>query len=222
MADETTPQGTTAPAASSAAIPTDPKAAAAALLGYDPDNPPWLKGRLEGAQKAALEGLGVTDPAKAKELLAAAAKAEEDAKTAAQKLGETSTALSSAKAELARQQAVTAEHAARMMIGLTAEQQAAVKAIAGEDAATQLRTITALTPTWAAAGTPAGGALPPAPPKAPATPPGGTAPPAAPPPGDPSSPPDHAAIHAELLKTNPFAAAQYGLAHAADVWKITS
>lgn len=208
------------------AVAPPPPVAAPVAAPPAQGEPDWLPDRLKRAEETARQkvfaDLGVTDPAKAKELLAAAAKAEADARSVGEKLGAATTQLQTVQTELERQKAITTEHASRMMMALTAEQQSAVKAIAGEDAATQLRTITALTPTWAAAGTPAGGAPPP--PKAPVTPPTGTAPPVggAPPPAPPGSPPDHAAIHAELLKTNPFAAARYGLEHADEVFKTPS
>lgn len=186
--------------------------------------PEWLPGRLEQARRQERESilaeLGVADPAKAKAFVQAGIKAEEDAKTAGQKLGETSTALQAANAELARHREVTKNHAERQLSGLTAEQQAAVKRLAGDDPARQLDAIDALKPTWGSA-TPAAppapaapAAAPPADPPAaatPAKPPATTAPPvsAAPPPGPQTSQPDHKAVYRDLQKSNPVHAAAY-------------
>ncbi|HEY3495273.1 MAG TPA: hypothetical protein VGK73_11330 [Polyangiaceae bacterium] len=206
------------PAAPAQPATPPPAAATPPASTGDPD---WLPGRLdrakEEARRAVLAEIGVDDPAKAKEVLAAHAKAEEERKSAAQKLGETSEQAKIYKSEAERYKAVTTEFAARQMLGLTAEQQAAVKKIAGDDPARQLETITALTPTWAAAAPPAP-ATPPAP--KPTTPAAGTAPPptAAPDATNPGSPPDHKAVHAELLKSNPFLAAEYAQQYPREVY----
>lgn len=73
--------------------------------------------------------------------------------------------------------------ATAQLSALTAEQQAAVKAIAGEDPALQLKTITALTPTWKLATPPgtAPGTAPVTPPAKPIAPPAQSAPNAPPP-----------------------------------------
>jgi hypothetical protein len=186
----------------------------------DPENPPWLAARLERERRTHLAELGIADPVKAKALLEAANKAEEDAKSAAEKLGKTGEQLTAAKAEAERYKAVTTEFAARQMLGLTAEQQAAVKAIAGDDAAAQLKAITALTPTWSAQGsiTPAGAPAAPAVPAPPAPPASGTAPPPNAPPGSSVSQQSPAEIHAALAKTNPFLAATYALENVREVY----
>jgi hypothetical protein len=95
------------------------------------------------------------------------------------------------------------------MLGvLTAEQQAAVKAIAGEDPAKQLQAITALGPTWSSTPAPAA--------------PANTAPPPGPPGAEPHSPPDHRAVYESERAKNPFAAAAYGLRNSSEVFKPRS
>ena len=165
-------------------------------------DPHWLKPRLESAQKAAekavLERLGVTDVEAASKAIAAANAAAEANKTAAEKAAELQQQLNASKTEAERLTATTREYAARMLGVLTAEQQAAVKAIAGEDAAKQLQAISALGPTWA---------------KQEPAKPVNTAPVGGPP-SDPTSPPDHRSHYESLKSTgNPFERAAYGLAH---------
>ncbi len=202
------PVATATPAAPPAAPPTAPEA-----------SPPWLPARLDQAKAVAREELikelGIADTVKAKEILSAAAKAEEDAKTAAQKLGETSKTLESEKAKRERYERVVASHTERAMSGLTDAQKAAVRAIAPDtDPAAQLHAIDALTPTWNAAPAPVAAPAPEAP-----KPPANTAPPPNAPPSATASPPNHAAIVAELEKTNPFLAAQYALSHWREVYE---
>jgi hypothetical protein len=174
--------------------------------------PTWLKPRLEQAERAAerkvLERLGVTDIDAASKAIQAAKAVEEANKSAEQKAAELAAKLTAQQTEAERLAAVTREHAGRMLGVLTAEQQAAVKAIAGEDPAKQLQAITALGPTWSS--TPA----PPAPVN--------TAPPAGPPAAEPNSPPDHRAVYESERAKNPFAAAAYGLAHQSEVFKPRS
>jgi hypothetical protein len=183
------------------------------------ENADWFKERLsrseEQARQKLLEELGVKDPVKAKKAIEAAAKAEEEAKSVAEKLSDTASKLTRTETEAERLRKVTKEWAARQMLGLSAEQQAAVKDIAGDDATEQLRAITALAPTWAKQTTEATATRPlPTP-----TPASGTAPPPhAPEGGTQQSPPNPKEVHAALLKTNPFAAAEYGLAHAREVF----
>lgn len=223
MSEPQTPAATAAPAVPSppAATPAAPIAApVAAAPAVTDENPPWLKGRLEQAKTAALAELGITDPAKAKEVIAAAAKAEEDAKTAAQKLGETSKTLETEKARAARLDGVVKDHATRAMSALTDAQREQVrKAAPDADPAEQLRLIDVFFPAGTAAAaapvaTPAA-ATPPAPAKpAPAS----TAPAPTAPPGGTVSTPDHKAVHAQLEKANPFAAANYAMEHLAEVF----
>jgi hypothetical protein len=182
-----------------------------AVAPPEDQNPGWLAARLDQAKRTALAELGITDPEKAKKLLADAAKAEDEAKTQGQKLGETSKALEALQAENARQTEILKSHTATQMAALTPERQAAVRALAPDtDPAGQLRTIGVLAATWAA--TPPVAPPPVAPP---VTPPGGTAPPPnAPPPNGTVSPPDRKAEYEALKAKNPHAAAVFLNTHA--------
>ncbi|HTJ17818.1 MAG TPA: hypothetical protein VL494_13655 [Steroidobacteraceae bacterium] len=220
-------EGTAAPSGAQPTPVAPPPAPVVAVpAASDDQNPPWLKGRLERAQKEALEALGITDPAKAKAALDAAKKAEDEAKSAAQRLGETSTALEAERARAAAYESVIKERAASEIGGLTADQQAAVRKIAPDtDPAAQLRAITALAPTWKAAA-PAAPAAPAATTPAAATPaavapsapPANTAPPPTAPPSAAGSPPDHKAEYARLKQSNPVAASAYMLEHADKIY----
>jgi colicin import membrane protein len=199
---ETAPGGTEAPKEPKTEQPKSPAA-----------EPSWLNPRLEQAERSgerkALERLGLSegDIEKAKAALAAARKAEEDAKTADQRAAEAAVREKTALTRLEQAEATNKEHAARMMAVLSEDKQAAVKQIAGEDPALQLRAIHALGPTWAAQAEAtkklAAAEKEPATTAPPPNAPGGT---------DPKSPPDHRAIY-ESLKDNPFARAAYGVAH---------
>jgi hypothetical protein len=194
----------------------------AAPIVATPDlSPSWLPERLSRAEEQAraklLQDLGVTDLEKGKAAIAAAAKAEEEAKSTGQKLGETAKERDTFKSEAERLRVVTAEWAGRQMMGLTAEQQAAVKAIAGDDAAAQLKAITALTPTWGKAA-PLPGSAPVAPPAAPPTPATGTAPPPTAPGSTTISQQSPREVHAALAKNNPFAAAEFAMANLREVY----
>lgn len=212
-------EGGTPPAATNTPATATPATPAAATPVPQPadESQPWFKERLDRAKQlereAVLTELGVKDTAKAKADLVAAEKAREEAKSVADKLTDTASKLTKTESELEAERAINKEWATRMMLALTAEQQAAVKAIAGENHAKQLAAINALTPTWAAQ-TPAA----PAAPAKPATPAAGTAPPPNAPASTTISQPNHQEVHAGLLKTNPFAAASYALEHMADVF----
>lgn len=164
----------------------------------------------ETERKELLASLGVDDLEKAKAAIAAANKAENDQKSAETRLAETTTQLSTIKTEAEHLKAVATEWAARQMMGLSPEQQAAVKSIAGDDPAAQLKTITALAPTWAAKGAPVAPAA--------TTPAGGTAPAPTAPTSVTTSPTDHKAVHAALQASNPFAAANYAMQHLTEVF----
>lgn len=212
MSDQQSAAGQAPAAPSTSAQPAAPPApAAAASAPASNEDPHWLKPRLEQAKASVLRELGVDDVEAAKKALAEA-KAKADAeKTAAEKAAEYKTKLDTESAEKARLAATVAEHAARMLMGLTAEQQKAVKDIAGDDAAAQLRAIGALQPTWSAQrATQAAEAAAAAPAAvAPAT----TSPAPSAPNGAVTSPPDHRAIYVELRRSNPFAAAAYAEQH---------
>lgn len=212
MSDQQSAAGQAPAATSTSAQPAAPPAPVAAPSApASNEDPHWLKPRLEQAKASVLRELGVDDVEAAKKALADA-KAKADAeKTAAEKAAEYKAKLDTEAAEKARLAATVAEHAARMLMGLTAEQQKAVKDIAGDDAAAQLRAIGALQPTWAAQrATQAAEAAAAAPAAvAPAT----TSPAPSAPNGAVTSPPDHRAIYVELRRSNPFAAAAYAEQH---------
>ncbi len=211
----------TGPAGGAATPPATPaltaEQQAAVLAGAvkaapDPDAN-WLKPRLERERKAGAKdvlkeaGFESIEEAKA---AAAAAKAAADAnKTAAQKASELAIQVASEKARADSLAAIATEHAARMMVGLTAEQQAAVKALAGDDPAKQLATIGALAPTWAkdAKAGGAGGAGGTAEPGATTAPSGGA------PSGATPAPTSARAVYEQQRAQNPFAAAQFGAAN---------
>lgn len=234
MPDETPPVATSAPAITppAAVIPPIQAPPAHAPEPTDGNDPPWLAGRLERAKKAALAELGVDDPRAAKAAIEAARKADEDSKTAAQRLGETSATLKTLQAENDRLRVATAEYAGRMMAPLTAEQKAAVQNVIKtsggnpEDPSLQIQAVSVLQPTWAAPApvapaAPAAATPPATPPAAtPPVPPATTAPPAASAPaaGGPTSPPDHKSVYQSLKQENPVRAAAYLQAHARDIY----
>jgi hypothetical protein len=207
-----TPPASNTPATPPAAQATPP----AAVPQPTDESQPWFKERLARAEEQAREkllaDLGVKDTAKAKAAIDAAKKAEEDAKSVTDKLTEETSKRTRVETELEHERAINKEWATRQMMALTAEQQAAVKAIAGENHAKQLQAIGALAPTWATQTT-APTATKPLP-----TPASGTAPPPNAPAGTIVSEANPKEVHAALSKQNPFAAADYGLAHLREVF----
>lgn len=240
------PPATTAPATAPAA--TAPSATAAPTQPDPATDPNWFKPRLEHERRAGSEAilreLGVTDVSVAKEAIAAAQAAAEARKSAEQRALEASQKLTAEQTEAARLRSITQEHAARMIGVLTAEQQAAVRAIAGDnDPAGQLHAINVLGPTWAKAAAESAAAkddevtisdtelaelesqvatLKAA--RAGRAVPGATTAPAATAPasGATTSPPDHKTAYRAARERNPFAAAAYGLQHAGEVYRTKS
>ncbi len=215
----TPPVAPSAPATPPAAA-TPPQASPAAPVPQPTDeNQPWFKERLARAEEQAREkllaDLGVKDTSKAKAAIEAAKKAEEDAKSVTDKLTDTTSKLSRTETELEQERAINKEWATRQMMALTPEQQAAVKAIAGDNHAKQLQAITALAPTWATQTNTPTATQPLGQPPTPAS---GTAPPPTAPPGTVVSPANHKEVHAALQKQNPFAAAEYAMAHLREVF----
>lgn len=221
------PEGTDAPAGGTPAIPAaaTPTAPAAAVTPAAPTagEPEWLNGRIAQAKKSAeadlLKSLGFANADEAKKAGEAARKASEAEKTGAEKAAEFKTKLEAETAEKKRLADTVAEHAARMLMVLTPEQQKAVKDIAGDDSAAQLRAIGALQPTWVKARDEAAAATAAAT-KAAATAAGTTTTPAATtspaptaPAGTTTSPPNHRAAYQAMRSANPFAAAQYADEH---------
>ena len=170
----------------------------------DDAEPHWLNARLERERASTLKKAGFETLEEA-QASASELKAKREAeKTAADKAAE---ALSRAKraesSEKDLKEAVS-EYAARQLVGLSEDQKAAVVAIAGGDAALQLKAIAALQPTWA---------KPEAPVKPEAAKAVDTAPPANAPSQTATSETNHRAQYESLRKSNPFAAALYGAAH---------
>src|SRR5689334_14817470 len=158
------PSGGSAPA-TPAAPPTPPPAAVAPPVPQPgAENEPWFKDRLaraaEQERQKLLTELGVTDPEKAKKLLADAAKAEEEKKTAAEKLGETSKEVERLRADNEKATKALTSHVTSQMAALTDERKQQVRELAPDtDPAGQLHALTVLSKAW---GTP--------PPTPPATP----------------------------------------------------
>lgn len=208
------PEADAAPAGGAApAAPEAPKSAPAASGGEHDVS--WLKPRLEQAKASVLKELGVENIDDAKKAFAELKAKQDAARSDAEKAADFKTKFEAQQAENKKLADAVAEYAGRQMLGLSPEQQAAVKAIAGDDAAQQIKAITALAPTWAAkraadsatALQTSGTAVPP--PVVPAT----TSPAPSAPSGTVTSPPDHRAVYVELRSTNPFAAAAYAEAH---------
>lgn len=208
MSDTAAPAGTPAPAAPPATPDPSTVAQTPVPTPASPD-PTWLAPRLENAkrtgERAVLEALGVKDAAEAKAAIAAYNASKEAQKSIEQRALEAEQRATAALSESDRLRAVATEQAARMLVVLTPEQQDAVKAIAGDDPALQLRAIGALGPTWAAERR----AAQPATPQTPAA--TTTTPPTAPASGGTAAPPDHRSAYAQ--QSNPFARAAYGYAH---------
>lgn len=165
------------------------------------------------AQATLLKDLGVDSLDVAKARISAHKTAEEAGKTEAQRTADKIKELEPLANEAKAAKATFARIATGQMVQLSEAQQAAVKAVAGDDPARQLDVIEALRPTWAAATTPV-------PPPA-GTPPGREPLPlpastsaagGSPPPANPGAV-DHKAIYAELREKNPMLAAQYALRH---------
>lgn len=212
-----------------------PPAAAPPPQG-DPQNPPWLKDRLERAkQSAKAEVLGELGFKSAEEI--AELKAAHDAKLEADKTAEQKAVEAKAEAErLAKENAALsktiAQRAQAEMAKLTEEQRSAVLAAAGEDGAQQLRMIDTFAPTWAkaaaagaqqssdgntsAAAAATGQAA--APPNTSQQPPATTAAPRTAPTDADTSPVDHKAAYEQLKQENPVKAAHYLNAHGADIY----
>jgi len=180
----------------------------------DEGDPHWLNARLERERASMLKKLGFETLEEA-QATASELKAKREAeKTAAEKAADALTRASKAESKEKALSEAVAEFASRQMIGLTVEQKAAVTVIAGEDPALQLKAIAALQPTWAKE---AAAAVKAEPAKA-----VDTAPPANAPSQTGTSETNHRAQYEALSKTNPFAAAAYGLAHSGEVFGKSS
>lgn len=237
------PEDTTTPAAPAATPPAAaPPAQAAAPAAAPPAQPPapaaakpadvpegevaaFLAPRLAEARSreraSVLKELGISDPAQAKETLEAAAKATEEAKSAGEKLGETNVANAALKKQNEQLLKFNEDRSGRLMDGLDDAQKENIKGAitaAGGDPASPLALLSMIehmAPQWAAAQT---SAAPAAAKDGPATPAAGTAPPNGAPAEHQPTPVNHVETHATLEKTNPFAAARFGLEHATEVF----
>jgi hypothetical protein len=203
------PKDTLAPAAIVEAKPA-PTTEAKPKVETDPNaEPHWLSARLERERANTLKKTGFETLEEAQASATALKSQREAEKTTAEKAADALVRASKAESgEKALKEAV-GEFAKGQMSTLSPEQKAAVELIAGDDAAQQLKAIAALAPTWAK---PVGEAEKAAP-KAVDTAPGANAPPPI-----TTSDVDHKAQYQALHKSNPFAAAAYGLAHANDVF----
>ena len=170
------------------------------------EKPSWLDARLERERRSVLKELGLESLDDGKKAIAAL-KAEEDAKkSAAQKAAELETSYKALKADKDAMAEALDLYAKSHMGALTEAQRNAVVAVAGDDAAKQLKTIEALKPTWAGAVAPAA----PAPEKPRDTAPASGGPKDA---GNTSTPPDLKSVYADLAKVNPILAARFALEH---------
>lgn len=221
-----------APIAAPAAPPAAP--APPAPDAADPGDgslPKWVAARLEQAKRSAaadvLRAIGAETPEAAADAVKRARAAADAEKTAAQQAAEAQQRAATLQKERDDLHTTVGTVATAQLSALTAEQRAAVTAIAGDNPAAQLRTIAALRPTWtvvappAAAPAPAAPAPPAAPPPPPA-PPANTAPQAgAPPAGSPPAVTDHLAVLKGLEVTNPIRAARYRTTYAGEIAAAT-
>jgi hypothetical protein len=192
------------------AVPAVP--ASAAVPAAPETDPQWLAKRLErertNERTKFLKSMGFESEEAAKKAATDLAANEEAKKSTEQRALEATQRANAAVAEQARLLKPITEYAARMMVGLTPDQQTVVKQLAGDDPAKQLETITALAPTWASAIAPAAPAVP-APAAVPALP-ATTAPAATAPSGNTPAPADPRGVYEQTRKLNPFEAAAFG------------
>jgi hypothetical protein len=189
-----------------AATKTAPATAAATPPAGEPnEKPTWLDARLERERRAVLKELGIENLEDGKKAIGEAQAKREAEKTATQKAAELGESLKTTKAEKEEMAAALGTYAKAQMKGLSDEQRAAVTAIAGDDAAKQLKAIEALAPTWKSAPTTETKTTKPADTALAATAPKETT--------TNTSPPDPKAIYAELKKTNFVIAARYAQAN---------
>lgn len=180
--------------------------------------PGWLRPRLDeatqsGLKKGVVEGksellkeLGFASVDEAKKAGEEATAAREAKKSAAQKAAEAEASLKAAQERLDANSKALAGYAQAEMQKLSEAQRKAVTDVAGDDAALQLKTITALSPTWAsAAGTAAATAQ--------EKPKDTLSAPSAPKDGGNAAAPDLKAIYNEWKDRNPVWAARFAEAN---------
>ena len=214
--------------AAPAAPPPAPAPVADAADPGDGSLPKWVAARLEQAKRSAaadvLRTIGAETPEAAADAVKRARAAAEAEKTAAQQAAEAQARAATLQKERDDLHTTVGTYATAQLSALTAEQRAAVTAIAGDNPAAQLRTIAALRPTWTMVAPPAPVAAPAAPPApvAPPAPPANTAPQAgAPPAGAPPAVTDHLAVLKGLESTNPIRAARYRTTYAGEIAAAT-
>jgi len=218
---------TTAPAAAATTAPASGDAPPLAADGSV--DPSWLNTRLERERAKErtklLKEIGVSDPAAAAKLVADETARVAAARTLEQRAIDAEQARDAEKARVATLSGTVSAIATERMTGLTEQQRAAVAAIAGDDAAAQLKAIAALAPTWGApaqggtttaaaatatttttAATPAAAAA--------TTAPGQTAPAGT----TTTSQPDHKAEYKRLKAENPVQAAAYLNKHESQIY----
>lgn len=207
------PPVTIDPATSRATAATQPAtatpAAAPAQAKPEDEKPSWLDARLERERNKVLKDLGVESFEDAKKALDELNAKREAEKTAAQKAAELDAALKATKADKDALAEAVALIAKDRMAALTDAQKNAVTALAGDDAAKQLKAIDTLAPTWKAEAPAAATATPATQTKTVDTAPAPSAPNGA----APTSPPDPKAVYEELRKSNPIIAARYAEAN---------
>lgn len=209
------------------AVAPPPPAPAPTADAADPGDgslPKWVAARLEQAKRSAaadvLRAIGAETPEAAADAVKRARAAADAEKTAAQQAAEATARAATLQKERDDLHTTVGTVATAQLSTLTAEQRAAVTAIAGDNPAAQLRTLAALRPTWAVAAPPA--PPPPVAPAAPPAPPANTAPQAgAPPAGAPPAVTDHLAVLKGLESTNPIRAARYRTTYAGEIAAAT-
>jgi hypothetical protein len=198
-----------APVVNAQQTPQVPAPASAKTEPPAEEKPSWLDARLERERRSVLKELGIESLDEAKKTLTEAAAKKEAEKSDAQKRGELEKDLASERKRMSEVVEALNAHATAQLKTLSDAQRAAVTLVAGDDPAKQLKTIEALRPTWAGAP-----AAPAASGAAEAVRNTATAPAGPKDDGGANvSPPDHKAIHAELMKTNPIFASRYALEH---------
>jgi len=129
--------------------PDEVKSEAAAPKGKgDAHDQEWVTERLERQERKLLKDLGAENMEEAKAAFAAIKARKEADKSFELKATELAEKLAKTTASNEQLNASLKTFASAKMSSLTAEQQAAVKAIAKNDPAAQLETIEALAPTW--------------------------------------------------------------------------
>lgn len=196
--------------AAPAAPPTPAAPPAAPAPVADDKEPSWLAERLERERtkttKKILDDIGAPDAKTAKDRLDAHKALEESKKTDDQRLREAAARVDPLTQENTRYVETIKSIAADQLGALSAEHQATVKSLAGEDPSKQIETIRTLR----AGGLLAKGAAPLAAPASTAAPKGAPA-------AAPTSSTDHLRTYEQLQGQNPMRAAQYMQKHGQEI-----